>query len=350
MSSISRIVDVDIARGGIAVQRAGFGIPLIVSDSTVLTGRFQLFSSLQEVSDAGFSTDSVEFVTASLMLQQTPQIDQFAIGRIDIEDENITESLQAIIDSPQGNTWYALILLDKTESVVLEAAAFIETQRKFFMTSSSDAGIINNSVTDDLASQLKDLSFSRTSVFYHSSADRVFAEAAYLGDTLALDAGALTFKHRQLTGIAADNLTGGQIATLQSKNANFFVTVGGIPITCDGTVAVGEFIDIIRDTDATQADIEESVFEVIANADRIPFTQGGIAIVENELRGALARAEAAGILASPDGILPAFTINAPVATAISKADRAARRLTGLTFTGTYAGAIHFTDINGTLSV
>lgn len=350
MPGISRIVNVDITRGGVSVQRAGFGTPLILSENTVLSSRIQYFNNLDEVADAGFATSSEEFQTASLIFQQTTQVDRVAIGVIDAADASITDSLIAVSDAPGGDLWYALILLDKTESVVLEAAAYIETQRKFFMTSSNDADLLDMAVTDDLGSQLRDLGITRTSVVYHSTADVVFAEAAYLGDTLALDAGALTFKFRQLTGIAPDTLTGAQISALESKNVNFIISIGGISTTCNGTVSNSEFIDIIRDTDSVQADIEESVFQALSDTDRIPYTQGGIAIIENVLRGALARAEAAGIIASPDGIQPAFTITTPRVLDISKADRASRVLPGITASGFYAGAIHFTDFNISLSV
>ena len=89
--------------------------------------------------------------------------------------------------------------------------------------------------------------------------------------------------------------------------------------------------------------MQTAVLSVLRSSNKIPFTDDGIDTVGNALRGAL-RADVT------DGIYSTFTVTTPAASAVSSADKAARSLTGVTFTATLAGAIHLTTITGTVSV
>ncbi len=53
---------------------------------------------------------------------------------------------------------------------------------------------------------------------------------------------------------------------LVGKNANYYETVAGVNIiSSDAVMVSGEYIDIMRGTDALQADIEESTFNIDAS-------------------------------------------------------------------------------------
>lgn len=346
MSNIDRVVDVTIQRGTIQVSRAGFGVPLILSTHTEFAGRIEYYGSLQEVVDAGFATTSDEYLTAQLLLSQRFQPPRFAIGRIDAGDATIADSLIAVQN--ESDDWYALILLDRTVSEVSGAAAWIETQKKIFLTATADSNAIDG--TGDIIETLNGLNYTRTISLYNAAAATSYVEAAWAGRCLPLDPGSLTWKFKSLAGVVADGLTTGQIGTVDGKSGNTYTTIGGVDVTAEGVVASGEFIDVIRFQDFLQARIEENVYSALVNNEKIPYTQKGIAQVEQPLRAALLEGERVGGLASPDGELPAFTINVPDILAVSNADKIARELNNVTFTAYLAGAIHNVKINGTLSV
>lgn len=347
MADINTVVKVTIQRGVIQVSRAGFGTAMILSTHTNFAERIKFYSSLDELVADGFATTSDEYLTAQLLLSQKFVPTQFAVGRIDSGDADIATSLTAVKE--ESDDWYALILLDRTESEVLGAAAWIESERKIFMTATADTDAIDGT-GGDIIDQLEALSRARTGVLWNANAATSYVEAAWLGRCLPLDPGSLTWKFKTLSGVVADALTTGNINNITAKSGNYYTTIGGVDITAEGTMANGEFIDIVRFTDFLQARIEENVYSVLVNQEKIPYTQKGIAQVESPLRAALQEGVRVGGLASPDGVLPAFTISAPDILTVPTADKIARVLKDLKFTAYLAGAIHNVEIDGVLSV
>jgi hypothetical protein len=80
---------------------------------------------------------------------------------------------------------------------------------------------------------------------------------------------------------------------------------------------------------------------LVAN-EKVPFTDEGIGLVAASVRAVLTAAVAAGVLAS-------FSLTVPRASAVSTANKTARNLPGVTFTGVLAGAIHTTAVTGRVS-
>ena len=125
-------------------------------------------------------------------------------------------------------------------------------------------------------------------------------------------------------------------------------------ITQNGKVAAGEWIDVIRFRDWLQEEMTVNIFNALVNSDKIPYTDTGIAIIENQMRAALRLGQTRG------GIAPTeydedgnenlgFTIEVPLASSISANTKASRILEDVKFTARLAGAIHAVDIKGSLT-
>ena len=120
-----------------------------------------------------------------------------------------------------------------------------------------------------------------------------------------------------------------------------------------------EFIDIIHGVDWLQARMEERIFSRLVNLPKVPFTNAGIAIIENEIRAVLENGIRVGLL-SPDPIDPTsddrkrrtqpYIITVPQATEVPVNDRAERHLTGITFEARVAGAVHKVTVQGIVTV
>lgn len=260
--------------------------------------------------------------------------------------ETLTEALTAI--ASENNDWYGVAAYSHVKADILEIAAYVEAAKKLYITSSSDSDILTatGSDTTSTAKALSDAAYERTALLYSASADTQYPECAWLGGELSKDPGQATWKFKTLTGVTVDNLTPTQSTNVLAKNANTYEAVGGVNITSNGTVASGEFIDVIRDIDWLTARIQERVYQSLVNLPKIPFTDTGIAIIESAVRAQLLQAVSAGVLSND----PAPTVQVPRARDVAPNDKANRLLPDVKFFGTLAGAIHSVQIRGVISL
>lgn len=258
---------------------------------------------------------------------------------------NIADDLAAI--NLESSDWYALTLTSQGAAEILAAAAWTEANGKLFVAASSDSEIVTEAPAGatDVAAQLASANYARTALIYHPR-PQDFIGAAWLGKTLPLDPGSLTFKFKTLAGVTAGDLTTTHEVNAKSKNANLYLNIAGVSVTLEGVVAAGEFIDVVRDTDWFTARLQTRIFTDLANAAKLPYTDAGIAVVEAQVRAQLAEAIAAGFIAEN----PEPLVQVPRASSVPQSDKLARRLTGITFEATLAGAIHSTQIRGSITV
>jgi hypothetical protein len=174
---------------------------------------------------------------------------------------------------------------------------------------------------------------------------RQFSDAGWLGACLPLDPGSETWAYKSITGTTTDAWTETQIATLDTDNSNYYVEIAAVPVTLPGKAHGGEWIDIVRGLDWLEARIQEAVFGALVNAPKIPFTDGGAQVIASQIKGVLLEAEASGLLEPGSS-----GVSVPAVADVPSADRAARRLSGVEFTGRLAGAVHTVTIAGVVSV
>lgn len=253
--------------------------------------------------------------------------------------KGIAEDIAAVIDIDPD--WYFLLTTAKDDTTVKVAANTIETMRRMYLFLNDDADVRTNA-TDDLVSELKAQSLFRTGVFYSgTAADR--GDAGFVGKNAPFDPGSETWALKTISGVTVDAWTDSEKGYLDDKNANYYVQIAGVNVTRNGKVVGGEYIDVIRFIDWLQARMQERIFTALVNSRKIPFTDAGIAVIESCMREVLE----AGIRA---GGIVEYTVTVPRAADISSADKAARNLTGLSFTATLAGAIHAVTITGNVSL
>lgn len=259
----------------------------------------------------------------------------------------VVEDLDLINNA--NSSWYALISTSRELSTVLEIAGWVESRIKLFGTASNNQDIINVPAGTDstsIAARLNQLGYVRTFVMYHQDALYDYPEAAWFGSVLPLEPGSETWKFKTLNGISYSNLTTTQSLNSLNKKANTYEFVGGIGITANGTVAQGEYIDIIRGIDWLTARIQEYVFRVLVTNPKVPYTDAGIASIQAEVMRVLQQGISNDFISDD----PAPTSTVPRASEVSPSDKAARILRNVRFQATLAGAIHAVQIRGTVSV
>lgn len=264
-------------------------------------------------------------------------------ANVDIDTE-----LQAISDI--NDDWYCLISASRVVADILKAADFIQARRKIYIAASSDADIFTTATTD-IASLLKAQALDRTAVIALKGGVTDFPDAAWAGLILPLTPGSVTWKFKTLVGVTVDVLNPTELNNALGKNANIYVTTGGVNITCDGTMASGEFIDIIRGVDFIQARITERVFSRLVNSNKIPYTNAGINIIRDAILSVLnENKETANNIQALIAADPEPVVTAPDALDVDSTDRINRVLPNVTFTARLAGAIHKVIIRGTVTV
>lgn len=252
--------------------------------------------------------------------------------------------LNAIIAA--DDDWYFLEASATAEADIKLLAAIIETKIKMYFCCTNDADV-KNGVASNTLKDLKALAYDRT-VYQWSGDYANYPESAWVGGQSPKDPGSLTWKFKPLVGITPDVLTSTEFGNITDDNGNTYETVGGIGmISSEAVVVGGEYIDIIRGTDWLQTRMSEDLFSLLANSDKIPFTDEGLAAVEGKIRYWLNKAESADVNLLIQG---ESVINMPKLSDISSADKLARYLRGITFSGKYAGAVHKIEIRGKLSV
>lgn len=251
-----------------------------------------------------------------------------------------------------SDVWYGLVNTSKTASTILATAAYVETQKKIYITSTNDVdGPTSN--TGDLLSILKGRGYKRTATMYSQSPSDG-PDAAWLGGQLPQTPGASTWKFKQLVGIDPDTYTdtqrqfliGNPLASIVGKNANIYETIGGANITREGTMSSGQFIDLTIGIDWLQSTMQTNVYSLLVQSAKIPYTDQGASVVENAVRQTLRQGVANGLI---DGASP-ITVTIPPVLSQTTGDRAARILAGVKFGCRLAGALHSVVIDGSVTV
>lgn len=308
---------------------------LTVSATDNLNGSFELAS---------------DDLSLTFKCQISPVLMTYQFGMV-IAPLTPSNSVTTDLDAIQGvdDNWYALALIERTSGAVQLAAAWIEARVKIFGTASADPNIIDQPVgtdTTSIAAILNNLGYVRSFVLYHQDADSDFPECAWFGNCLPLQPGSETWAFKRLASIAYSDLTSNQSLNARNKEANTFEFVGGVGITQDGTVAQGEYIDIIRGVDWLTSTIQSYVYSVLVNNPKVPYTDAGITSIEAQVRRALEEGVTNNFISND----PEPVVTVPRASQVSSADKAARILRNVRFQATLAGAIQAIRIQGTVTV
>jgi hypothetical protein len=300
------------------------------------------------ITDAGTKVTLVGAAAGNWFSVETEDIINLKLKQVHA-DPGIAADMDAIQLENPG--WYGVTLTTGSTAEIVALAAWIEANSKLSALDTCDTDTPTVATGADTgpgsaAKQLNVSNYFRSSAWFHPNS-AAFLGAGVLGKCFPSDPGSETWKFKTIASVASvDLLTATHLANLRAKKCNSYTTFGGQALTFDGTLASGEFIDVIRFRDWLVADIQVGLATTVANLPKLPFTNAGIAAVVSAIRSSLEKGIAIGGLTRD---VP-YVIIAPLSTAVSAADKAARTLKGVSFSATLTGAIHVTTINGTVSV
>lgn len=324
-----------VATGLTALINAG--TVAITADATAADGTFTL---VPDVADSNYSVvvKTHELVSVSTTLVGT-----------------LTETLNNLRELSKD--WYAVIQESHLEADILEVAAWTEANKSLYGFSTSSASDKTTALTG-IGAKLKDLGYDRTFSLYKDEAGEVatvadlYGEAAWLGKQLPKSPGSTNWALQGLNGVDTLNEEGypeinsTESLNLLSKNMNTYESIKGLGVTRNGTVASGEFIDIIRGIDWFEARLSERLFNVLYNREKLSYTNKDVVAIEAEIYAQFDEAVAVGLA---DGSVP-IEVTIPDVFLANPADRANRAFHGVKFAFRLSGAINYAEIKGTVTV
>lgn len=339
--SLRDYANINISFSAETVSRTGFGSLLFITEDTtkssgMMTGSY---ASLEEVAeDYGAATEPYKFAQTAFA-----QGSGFSSLKFYHKDP-IPDWNAALINAKDTDSdFYAVAIESRNASDLLDVAETAEALSVHFTAATDDSTVMDNTVTDDVASQLKDLNYSRTSLFYHSGAASAYPEAAWYGKVLPENPGTQNWAYRTLSGIPTEKFTSAQRQTLRDKRANYYEIVAGNGIVYAGYCSMdGIYIDVVRGLDWLQIRMQEDYVARQSASSRIPYINGDV-IIESLIRNRMDIAVDRGVISE------GYEVDVPRALDQQSSDRAARNFPGITFKATIIGAINSVTIKGTVS-
>lgn len=324
------------------VSRFGFGTLLFITeDTTEDPGTMtSVLGSLEEVEDAGYSTDSEPYKFAQAAFAQGEGFSRLKVYHKDAEGSWV-DAIGNAVDT--DSDFYALAIESRDAADIEAVANDVEARQMLFIAVTADADVLDGQDDTDIASTLLDQNLSRTGLMYKGDAAEEYPEAAWFGRMLPLDPGTANWAYKSLSGQSTDSFTTGEIAALRSKRCNYYTTVAGNAITYGGTTSEpGIFLDVVRGIDWLQQRMQEDYIAVQTRQDRIPYVGGGEIIESEVVRRRL------DIAVDREVIADDYSVDVPSWRDQDPTDRAERNFPGITFEATYTGAVNTVQIRGTV--
>lgn len=335
---IDNIVNCQISIESPVEDSSSFGTILLIGDAPkAASSGFMTadrYKYLEDVLSAGWREDSTMYAAAKSAFAQNPKPDEIYI-LVRQEDEELTAAVDRALDVAG---WYGLAIVDAQESDYDTVAEKIETTEKIF--GFRTAGKTNPLINKDRM---------RTFGIY---SENPYAHVAWMTKCFSFSPGSESWAYKTLNGVAESNLTNQYMQLLGEERLNYYIACAGKNITRNGKMAGGEWIDVIRFRDWLKNQLQLKIFSLFAQNPKVPYTDTGIALVENQIEAVLKAGQLAGGIAETEYAdeIPVYgySVSVPKASDLTSEQRASRKLTGVNFTARLSGAIHVVEIVGNL--
>lgn len=324
-----------------------------------------VYNSLNEITELGFlatgdGADPIG-VAARVAYSQSPRPHEVYVAvvgeAIDPETEeagpqSVTEVLNHAL-SMDG--WYCICPVGLDKEQVAEVIQWTETQNKIcgYIEDNPDEPIVTTGL------------YLRSYAFYpkvtEDQLDNDVPMENKYGMAVAIavkamhyHAGEETWALKPLATVTPSKLSSSFIKKLNDANVSHLITVASKNVTMGGKTNGGEWIDVIRFRDWLQNDMQVRVVNLLIVNPKIPYTDNGIGLVENQMLASLKDGQKYGGIApteyDADGNAnQGYVTSVPLASELTSVQKNSRVLTDCKFSARLAGAIHLVEISGSLT-
>lgn len=349
MSLLDTLVKVTISISTAVPDSASFGNILIVGPAPATAPETAppavgKYTELSEVKTAGWGTDDPVYKGASIAFANGANPLYIAVQQTTTGKtlESIDKTLDRALET---DGWYGVAPCGITGDDLSKIAEWADANCKLFgFTVSGSTNPVGTSHPYAFGFATKSASAYPNNMYTH---------IAMLAVGFGYTPGSETWAYKTLAGIEAEPYTVTEMTALDTAGLNYYVACAGKNITLCGKTVSGEWIDVIRFRDWLQNDMQKRIYNLLIANPKVPFTSGGITLIQNQMLASLTQGQRQGGIApteyDDDGTeIPGFTTSVPAMSSASDADKAARNLKGCKFTARLAGAIHLVEVNGSL--
>lgn len=320
-----------------ALSQSSFGLPLVLT--TEQSQPYKEYSSLATLV-ADYPEDTKAHKIVSRILDQSPRPEKVGVFGVeysagDGSPESIIEALNGLVE--KNRDFYFLYTDLTTKPEIKAISAWAESQEVLYFAD-----------TDDL-SLAAEIESDRTIIMYHKD-PTLYAAAGWIGRCAPEEPGSITWKFKTINGIPEADIGSAELNQLHEDGGNSYVRKLGVLQTSEGLTTSGEYIDVIQSQDFVEAKISEVVHQLLFTQKKVYFTDAGIAQIVSEVRGVMQLATNQGIIATDENGAGMWSVSAPKRKDVPFNDRAMRKLSGVEFAFTIAGAVHHVTIRGTIVV
>lgn len=242
--------------------------------------------------------------------------------------------------------WYHLSLDSNSQAEIVAGAVWAEANVIIFGAQSSDTEQKNPASTSDVMYALQTAGYTRTYCMWHEKPEQQFATGAWSGLILPKTIGSATWANKALAGVDKSVLNDTERHAIDGKNGNYYVSLKKIGFTFNGKAASGRFLDITQGIDWFNARLVERYLALLANNDKIPYTDEGADLMRNEGLAQIAEAGRVGLA----DLAQAYAFDVPRVATQNPNDKTARIFNFMTYSFVLQGAVHKMRINGTVKV
>ena len=332
--AIYKDVVVNIQRLTSALAAPSYGLCLILT--TEVTAAYKEYSSLAAVTE-DFTSTTEAYKAAAAIFAQDPAVDKVAIVGIQ-PDEDFGDVIDGLNQVIQTNGEFTFFVSNETsEENITALASWAKANKKFY------GATIAPALVPTISSPNSDYVF-----LFVSSNKNEYPEAALIGRCSTYQPGSATWMFKSLNSVTPevfdDQAT--MVELINSKNFITYVSKYGIKMTTGGTVTSGEYIDVMLGILWVQSDMEIRIQRLLVNTPKVPYDNGGIALIASQVEATLKAATNASIIRKNEGGIGVYEINIPDVSDINANDIANRELKDISWVATLAGAIHHVEITG----
>ncbi len=348
-NNLNDIVDIQIQIASPATSLSGFESILIVGSepaSKTLEDYKPLgvYTSLEGVKAAGWVEGDAVYDAAAVAFSQAVKPSQIYVA-VNVVTDGSAESLGDTLDRAAANPeWFVICPAGVDEEKYEDIAKWTEAHEKMACFT----------VTETASSLDVDTYMNSFEIFSPAKVDAdQYINVAFAVACLQYEPGSETWAFKTLNAVSIAELTATQMQALQEANISYYVEYGGKAITQGGKTVSGQWIDVIRVMWWQKSDMQERIYNLFVTQPKIPYTDNGIAQVQNQIICSLKRGQAMGGIAPTEydeegNAIPGYTVTVPRARDLTQAERASRQLKGCKFTARLSGAIHNVEVRGTL--
>ena len=349
MSLLDNLVKVNISISTAVPDSASFGNLLIVGPAPAAASESSppdvgKYTELSEVKTAGWGTDDPVYKGASIAFANGANPVYIAVQKTTTGStlESVDKTLDRALET---DGWYGIAPCGVSGDSLSKMAEWADANNKIL-------GFTVSGTTNPVGTA-HPYAFGFSTKSSGTYPNNLYTHVAIMAVAFAYTPGSETWAYKTLTGIEPEALTTTEMSTIEAAGMNYYVSCAGRNITLNGKTVSGEWIDVIRFRDWLKNDMQKRIYNLLVVNPKVPFTSGGIALVQNQMLASLTQGQRQGGIApdeyDEDGNeIPGFTTSVPSISTINDAEKAARNLKGCTFTARLAGAIHLIEVSGSL--